>query len=79
MTRNGTSEEKMDGMITTGINEYNEELTVQIGKLLGEGPLIIHAEADEGMLSTEVDLVEVLRWVHEEMPDLWNKISAEKL
>lgn len=68
------SEEKADGMVVTDIPEYNEELPVLIGPLLGEGPLIIHAEAQDGAVSTEVDLIEMLRWVKSERPDIWESI-----
>lgn len=50
------------------IREYAEELPVEIKKL--ENRWIIHAKNEAGFNCTQVDLVDVIEYVRENMPEL---------
>jgi len=61
----------------TQIREYIEEDPVVVDKLLGEGRWIIRAVVDGGFACTEVDLVDVIRWVEENKPELLKSYQIE--
>ena len=74
----------------TGIHEYCEEMGVEIvrlapGSVEGLSPKacqahtgrrwVVKAFNEGGCNSTEVDLVELLRFVKREMPELWGAMN----
>jgi hypothetical protein len=58
----------------TPIREYGEEMPVEIEELDNTGRLIVSARNEAGCNGTLVDLIDVLKFVKENMPDLWNSI-----
>lgn len=60
----------------TNISEYCEEMEVEILELdqKNDREWIIKAYNEAGCNWTEVDLVDVLRFVKKEMPELWETI-----
>ncbi|MBU0959558.1 MAG: hypothetical protein KKB31_06435 [Nanoarchaeota archaeon] len=69
----------------TNIHEYCEEMEVEILKLKKivepeiyracvEQRWVIKAFSEGGYSSTEIDLVELLKFVKEKMPELWETI-----
>lgn len=57
----------------TEIKEYSEEMTVKIGMEQETKRPIIVAWNEGGNNRTEVDLIDVIRWVKENRPELLNK------
>ena len=75
----------LDG-VATNIREYNEEMCVEIGTddfdthidgrdVTYNDVLVIQAQNESGYNSTCVDLLDVLKWVIENRPELINKVG----
>lgn len=58
----------MREIIMEGVKEYAEEMDVRLGTR--NGRLTIDARNEGGHNGTDVDLVQVLEWVHKNLPQL---------
>jgi len=58
----------MSEIIMEGVKEYDEEMDVRLSTR--NGRLTIDARNEGGHNGTDVDLVQVLEWVHKNMPEL---------
>ena len=58
----------MSEIIMEGVKEYAEEMDVRLGTR--NGRLTIDARNEGGHNGTDVDLVQVLEWVHKNLPQL---------
>ena len=58
----------------TNIREYAEEIPVEINISDSNSRLVIDAWNEAGFNGTNVDLMDVLRHVKENMPDVWDVV-----
>ena len=54
--------------IMEGVTEYAEEMDVRLS--VTKGRIVVGASNEGGFNGTEVDLVQLLEWVHKNMPEL---------
>lgn len=57
-------------MTKTNVREYNEEMTVKIHLHHKNKRPVIIAYNEAGFQSTQVDLIDVIKWVREKYPEL---------
>lgn len=83
----------VDTLVMCGVTEYCEEMDVKLaitgGRYaygikesdhIGYGRAVVKAYNEAGHNSTEVDLLELLRWVAENKPDIYMKnVSSEMM
>lgn len=71
----------MSEIIMEGVKEYAEEMDVRLGTR--NGRLTIDARNEGGHNGTDVDLVQVLEWVHKNLPQLlsfpWVNLTNEEI
>ena len=71
----------MSEIIMEGVKEYAEGMDVRLGAI--NGRLTIDAKNEGGHNGTDVDLVQVLEWVHKNLPQLlsfpWVNLTNEEI
>lgn len=55
-------------VITTEIREYNEGMDVEIAK--HDGRFVVQAYCEAGFNGTEVDLLDLIKFIKKDMPEL---------
>lgn len=56
-----------------GVREYAEEYTVELWSDDDNGRLVVRAQNQGGHDCTHVDLVDLIKWVSENMPELMTR------
>jgi hypothetical protein len=67
----------MDKITTFEIREYAESEPVEFYEN-DKGRLVVGATNEGGYNGTEVDLLELLHFVHNNMPEIWQQVSENR-
>ena len=71
----------MNDTVMTGVTEYGEDMDVRLG--YDKGRPVIVASNEAGYCGTFVDLIQLLEWVNENMPELkhreWVGLTKEEV
>jgi hypothetical protein len=63
-----------DMTVMDGVREYTEHYAVKLDRIGSSWRLVIRAFNEGGMNCTSVDLLDVLKWVKANRPDLWEAV-----